>query len=116
MTSQEVNAAIQQSLGLPAKLEPISTVPQEGHVYDFPIWSYSKHRAHVTRIRINYEDGSFHTPSDNVVDSCLQRMRGSFPRNVPGIHDGRSSDQYTLTPIISMRCSFVAKSRESGIF
>jgi hypothetical protein len=59
MTSQEVNTAIRQSLGMPAKPEPVSTVPQEGHVCDFPIWSYSKHRAHVTRIRINYEDGSF---------------------------------------------------------
>ena len=59
MTSQEVNAAIRQSLGLSVKPEPVPTVPQEGHVCDFPIWSYSKHRAHVTRIRINYDDGSF---------------------------------------------------------
>jgi hypothetical protein len=56
MTTQEVKAAIRQSLGLPVKPEPIPTVPQEGHVCDFPIWSYSKHRAQVTRFRIDYED------------------------------------------------------------
>src|SRR5262245_53510200 len=28
-----------------------------------------------------------------MVDCCLQRMRGGFPRDVPGIHDGQSSDQ-----------------------
>jgi hypothetical protein len=56
--------------------------------------------------------GNDHTPSDYVVNSCLQRMRGSFPRDVPRIHDGRSSDQHTLTPVISTRCNFTTKSRE----
>jgi hypothetical protein len=42
MSSQEVNAAIRESLGLPPKPEPQPTVPQEGHICDFPIWSYSK--------------------------------------------------------------------------
>jgi hypothetical protein len=51
MTTQEVKAAIRESLGLPAKPEHVPTVPQEGHVCDFPIWSYSKHRAQVTRFR-----------------------------------------------------------------
>ena len=37
MTSQEVNAAIRQSLGLPQIEENKPTVPVEGHVCDFPI-------------------------------------------------------------------------------
>ncbi len=41
MTTQEVKAAIRESLGLPAKPEPVPTVPQEGHVCDFPIWTSS---------------------------------------------------------------------------
>jgi hypothetical protein len=59
MSSQEVNAAIRDSLGLPPKPEPVSTVPQEGHICDFPIWSYSKRRSTVTLLKITYEDGSF---------------------------------------------------------
>ena len=56
MTSQEVNAAIRDSLGLPAKPEPVPTVPQEGHICDFPIWSYSKRRSTVNLLKITYED------------------------------------------------------------
>ena len=59
MTSQEVNAAIRDSLGLPPKPEPQPTVPQEGHICDFPIWSYSKKRSTITKLIITYEDGSF---------------------------------------------------------
>ena len=59
MTSREVKAAICQSLGLPSKPEPIPTVPQEGHICDFPIWSYSKKRSTITKMVITYEDGSF---------------------------------------------------------
>jgi hypothetical protein len=55
MTSQEVNAAIRDSLGLPAKPEPVPTVPQEGHICDFPIWSYSKRRSTVNLLKITYE-------------------------------------------------------------
>jgi hypothetical protein len=58
-TSKEVNAVIRQSLGLPEKPETAPTVPQEGHVCDFPIWSYSKQRSTVTLLKIIYEDGSF---------------------------------------------------------
>jgi hypothetical protein len=36
-----------------------SPVPQEGHVLEFPLWSYSKYRSTVTRLHINYADGSF---------------------------------------------------------
>ena len=59
MTSQEVNAAVRESLGLPPKPEPQPTVPQEGHICDFPIWSYSKKRSTLTKLTITYEDGSF---------------------------------------------------------
>jgi hypothetical protein len=59
MTSQEVNAAIRQSLGLSAKPEPQPTLPQEGHVSEFPYWSFSKKRSTVTRLDITYEDNSF---------------------------------------------------------
>jgi hypothetical protein len=59
MTSEEVNAAIRQSLGLSAKPEPQPTLPQEGHVSEFPYWSFSKKRSTVTRLDITYEDNSF---------------------------------------------------------
>src|SRR5436309_3423395 len=61
MTSQEVNAAIRDSLGLPAKPEPQPTLPQEGHVSEFPYWSFSKKRSSVTRLDITYDDNSFMT-------------------------------------------------------
>jgi hypothetical protein len=61
MTIKEVDAAIRQSLGLPAKPEPQPTLPQEGHVSEFPYWSFSKKRSSVTRLDITYEDGSFMT-------------------------------------------------------
>jgi hypothetical protein len=59
MTRKEVNKQIRQSLGLPPKPEPVPTVPQEGHICDFPIWSYSKRRATIHKLHITYEDGSF---------------------------------------------------------
>jgi hypothetical protein len=59
MTNWEVNAAVRESLGLPPKPEPQPTVPQEGHICDFPIWSYSKKRSTLTKLTITYEDGSF---------------------------------------------------------
>jgi hypothetical protein len=61
MTSQEVDAAVRQSLGLPAKPESVPTVPQEGHVCEFPFWSFSKQRSSETKLHITYEDGSFLT-------------------------------------------------------
>ena len=61
MTSQEVDAAIRQSLGLSAKPEAIPTVPQEGHVCEFPFWSFSKQRSTETKLHIDYEDGAFLT-------------------------------------------------------
>ena len=59
MTSKEVDATIRDSLGLPPKPELMSTIPQEGHICDFPIWSYSKRRSSVALLKITYEDGSF---------------------------------------------------------
>jgi hypothetical protein len=61
MTSQEAKAATRQSLGLPLLEEIKPTVPVEGHVCDFPIWSYSKLRSTATLLKITYEDGSFFT-------------------------------------------------------
>jgi len=61
MTSQEAKAATRQSLGL-APLEEIKpTVPVEGHVCDFPLWSFSKQRSSETHLHIDYDDGSFMT-------------------------------------------------------
>jgi hypothetical protein len=40
-----------------------------------------------------HEAWTFHIPSNLVVDSCLRRMRGSFPRDFPWIHGRRSSYQ-----------------------
>ena len=36
-------------------------MPVEGHVCDFPLWSFSKQRSSVTRLHIDYDDGSFVT-------------------------------------------------------
>jgi hypothetical protein len=58
-SGNEVNKLIRESLGLPTKPESQPTVPQEGHVCDFPIWSYSKQRSTVSLLKISYEDGSF---------------------------------------------------------
>ena len=46
---------------LPAKLEPVSTLPQEGHVCEFPLWAFSKKRSTVKELNITYEDSSFLT-------------------------------------------------------
>jgi hypothetical protein len=58
-SSQEINKQIRESLGLPPKPEKIQTFPQEGHVCDFPFWSFSKQLSTLTKLRIDYEDGSF---------------------------------------------------------
>jgi len=39
----------------------VPTVPQEGHVCEFPFWSFSKQRSSETKLHIDYEDGSFLT-------------------------------------------------------
>jgi hypothetical protein len=54
-----VQRLIRESLGLPSKPESQPTLPQEGHVCDMPMWSYSKSR--IPRLHIDYEDGSFFT-------------------------------------------------------
>jgi len=59
MTRDEVQKVIRESLGIAVKQEPQLTVPQEGHICDFPIWSYSKRRSTVTHLQIAYEDSSF---------------------------------------------------------
>jgi len=59
MNTNEVQKALRESLGLPVKKEMVPTLPQEGHICDFPIWSYSKYRSTITKCRIDYEDGSF---------------------------------------------------------
>ena len=56
---QEVKKLIRESLGLPPIQEPAPTFPVEGHVCDFPIWSYSKKRSAITSLSIAYEDGSY---------------------------------------------------------
>src|SRR5436309_15751180 len=61
MTSREVKAITRQSLGLPPLVESKPTVPIEGHVCDFPVWSFSKQRSSLTHLHINYDDGSFVT-------------------------------------------------------
>lgn len=59
MNTSEVRKVIRESLGLPVKKETAPTLPQEGHICDFPIWSYSKYRSTITKLRIVYEDSSF---------------------------------------------------------
>jgi hypothetical protein len=57
----EVKRQIRESLGLPPIPEMKPQVPVGGHVCEFPLWSYSKKRAGLTRLHIAYEDGSFLT-------------------------------------------------------
>lgn len=62
MTSaSEVKRLLHESLGLPPLPEAKPTVPVEGHICDFPIWSYSRKRATVTALHIDYGDGTFFT-------------------------------------------------------
>ncbi len=58
-SGQEVKKLIRESLGLPPIHESAPTFPVEGHVCDFPIWSYSKKRSAITSLSIAYEDGSY---------------------------------------------------------
>jgi hypothetical protein len=60
-SSQEIKKQIRESLGLPPQQENHPTVPVEGHICDFPIWSYSKRRCSVTSLHIDYEDGTYFT-------------------------------------------------------
>jgi hypothetical protein len=61
-SGQEIKNQIRESLGLPPqKPESHPTVPIEGHICDFPIWSYSRRRASIKTLHIDYEDGSFFT-------------------------------------------------------
>jgi hypothetical protein len=55
----EIQALIRESLGLQPKQEAVETFPVEGHLCDFPTWSYSKKRSSIKRLQINYEDGSY---------------------------------------------------------
>lgn len=77
-SSQEVNKQIRESLGLPAKPETHPTIPVEGHVCDFPIWSYSRKRASIKTLHIDYDDGSFFT---------LEALKGMLSPSFPGYLD-----------------------------
>src|SRR5689334_5299430 len=57
--THEVRTQIRESLGLPVKQIGQVTVPVEGHICDFPLWSYSRKRATITSLRIDYDDNSF---------------------------------------------------------
>lgn len=58
-TALEVRKQIQESLGMPSLLEAQPTVPQEGHTAEWPLWAFSKKMSTVTRLRIDYEDGTY---------------------------------------------------------
>jgi hypothetical protein len=60
-TAGEVRRQIRESLGLPRIPEDKPTVPVEGHVCEFPLWSFSKRRSAEKRLHIEYEDASFLT-------------------------------------------------------
>jgi len=80
LTSEDINKQIRESLGLPPKLESQPTVPVEGHVCEFPLWSYSRKRSSVTRLHIDYDDGSFMT-----LVAPLGMPSPSFPGYLDGI-------------------------------
>ena len=52
---------MRESLGLAPQPVPTPTLPMEGHLCDFPLWSYSRKRATVTSLHVDYEDGTFLT-------------------------------------------------------
>ena len=61
ISRQEVKRHIRESLGLAPHPVSAPTVPMEGHLCDFPLWSYSRKRATVTSLHVDYEDGTFLT-------------------------------------------------------
>jgi hypothetical protein len=60
-TRADVQRQIRDSLGLPPVPEVKPTVPVEGHVCEFPFWSFSKKRSSIRGMDIRYDDGSFLT-------------------------------------------------------
>ena len=55
----DIQRQIRESLGLPPAPEAKPTIPVEGHVCEFPFWSFSKKLSTVRALDIRYEDGSF---------------------------------------------------------
>jgi hypothetical protein len=58
-SKQAIRQLVRQSLGYPP--DNPRMLPMEGHVCDFPLWSYSKKRVTTTSLHIAYEDGTFCT-------------------------------------------------------
>jgi len=58
-TAMEVRRQIRESLSIPNLPEAQPTVPVEGHVCEWPLWAFSKKQSTVTRLRIDYEDGTY---------------------------------------------------------
>jgi hypothetical protein len=58
-TALDVRQQIRESLGVPSLPEAQPTVPSEGHVCEWPLWAFSKKQSTVTRLRIDYEDGTY---------------------------------------------------------
>jgi len=56
--SLDVQRQIRESLGLPPVQEVKPTLAMEGHVCEFPFWSFSKRRTNITQLFIRYDDGS----------------------------------------------------------
>ncbi len=73
-TIREVTKQIRESLRLEPEREVVPTFPMEGHVCDFPCWSYSKKRSSVKFLRIDYEDGSYF-----ILDAPKGMPSPSFP-------------------------------------
>ena len=51
MTPADIQRQIRESLGLPPVPEPQTTIPIEGHVCEFPLWSFSKKRSTVKELQ-----------------------------------------------------------------
>ena len=58
-TTLEVRKQIHESLGMAPLPEAQPTVPQEGHTAEWPLWAFSKKMSKATRLRIDYEDGTY---------------------------------------------------------
>jgi hypothetical protein len=54
----EIHRQVRDSLGLPPVPEAKPTLPVEGHVCEFPLWSFSKKLSTIRGLTIHYDDGS----------------------------------------------------------
>ena len=90
-TALEVRKQIQESLRMPSLPEAQPTVPQEGHTAEWPLWAFSKKMSTVTRLRIDYEDGTYfqlgtHLRRDTVIPQWFQASKAAAASDGHAVH------------------------------